>query len=81
MPHAVGLAPELEEPAVVDDAVDHGRGHLVVAEDGPPPRELQVGREDDGLRLVGLRDHLEEQPGPVDGSRAECWCKGPLPWP
>ena len=35
MPHPVGLAAELQEPAVVDHAVDHRGGHLVVAEDGP----------------------------------------------
>ena len=30
MADAVGLAAELDEPPVVDDAVDHGGGHLVV---------------------------------------------------
>ena len=50
---------------MVDDAVYHGRRHLVVPEDRAPPGELQVGREHDRLRLVGLGDHLEEQPGPV----------------
>ena len=37
MADAVGLAAELDEPPVVDDAVDHGGGHLVVAEHRPPP--------------------------------------------
>ena len=30
MADAVGLAAELDEPPVVDDAVFHGGGHLVV---------------------------------------------------
>ena len=36
MADAVGLATELDEPPVVDDAVDHGGGHLVVPEHRPP---------------------------------------------
>jgi len=32
MAHAVRLAPELDEPAVVDDAVDDRGRHLVVPE-------------------------------------------------
>lgn len=36
MADAVGLAAELDEPLVVDDAVDHDGGHLVVPEHRPP---------------------------------------------
>lgn len=71
VPDAVGLAAELQEPPVMDDAVCHGRRHLAVPEDRAPPGELQVGREHDQLRLVGLGDHLEEQPGPVGVERQE----------
>ena len=35
MADAVGLAAELDEPPVVDDAADHGGGHLVVPEHRP----------------------------------------------
>lgn len=35
MADAAGLAAELGEPPVVDDAVDHGSGHLVVPEHRP----------------------------------------------
>lgn len=56
---------------MVDDAVYHGGGHLVVAEDGPPPRELEAGREDDGLGPAGLGDHLEERPRAVGVEREE----------
>lgn len=59
--HAVGLAPELDEPPVVDDAIDHGRRHLVVAEHRAPPTELQVRGDDHRLPLVGVGEHLEEQ--------------------
>jgi len=37
---AVGLAAELQEAAVVDDSVDDGRGHVVVAEHRSPARKL-----------------------------------------
>ena len=33
MAHPVRLPSKLHEPAVVDDSVDDGGGHLVVAED------------------------------------------------
>ena len=36
MADAVGLATELDEPPMVDDAVDHGGDHLVVPEHRPP---------------------------------------------
>lgn len=71
MSYAVGLAFELQGPAVVDHAAGHGRCHLVVAEDRAPPRGPGAGRESDRLRLVGLRDHLEEQPRAVDAGRQE----------
>lgn len=56
---------------MVHDAVYHRGRHLVVAEDGTPPRELEVGGEDDGLALICLRDHLEQQPRPVGVERQE----------
>lgn len=36
MADAVGLATELDEPPMVDDAVDQGGGHLVAPEHRPP---------------------------------------------
>lgn len=62
MADAVGLAAELDEPPVVDDAVDHGGGHLVVPEHRPPPAELQVRGDDHRLPLVCVGEDLEEQP-------------------
>ena len=52
---------ELDEPAVVHDAV-HDRGReLVVGEDRAPPAELDVGREYHAPSLVALGDHLMEK--------------------
>lgn len=60
-----------QHPAVVDQAVDHGRGHLVVAEGAAPQRELDVGRDHERLALVGLGHHLEEQLRPVRVERED----------
>ena len=71
MPHAVRLAAKLDEPAVVHDAVDDGRGHLVVPEDPSPAGELEVGRDDDALPLVGVGEHLEDEARAVGVERQE----------
>ena len=71
MPDPVGLAPELEEPAVVHNAVDYRRGHLVVPEYRPPAAELKVRRDDHRLALVGVGEDLEQQPRPVRVERQE----------
>lgn len=65
MADAVGLAAELDEPPVVDDAVDHGGSHLVVPEHRPPPAKLQVRGDYHRLPLVSVGEDLEEQPRPV----------------
>ena len=65
MADAVGLAAELDEPPVADDAVDHGGGHPVVPEHRPPPAELQVRGDHHRLPLVCVGEDLEEQPRPV----------------
>lgn len=39
--HAVDLAPELDEPPVVDDVIDHGRPHLVGSEYRAPPADFR----------------------------------------
>lgn len=71
MADAVGLAAELDEPPVVDDAVDHGGGHLVVPEHRPPPAELQIRGDHHRLSLVCVGEDLEEQPRPVRVEREE----------
>lgn len=47
----------------MDTLVDDGGGHLIVTEDHSPAREIQAGGEDDRLRFVGGRRHLEQQVG------------------
>ena len=49
---------------MVDDAVDHGGGHLVVPEHRPPPAELQIHGDHHRLPLVYVGEDLEEQPRP-----------------
>lgn len=71
MSNPVGLALELYERAVVHDAVNHGGGHPVVAEDLPPAAELKVGRDHHRLPLVGVGEDLEQQPGAVGVQRQE----------
>ena len=56
VPGAARLAPEPGRPPVVADAVDGRRGHLVVAEDGPPSAGPRVGGRHERLPLAGLRD-------------------------
>ena len=65
MADAVGLATELYVPLVVDDAVDHGGGHLVVPEHRHLLAELWVCGDHRQLPLVGVGEDLEEQPHPV----------------
>ena len=71
MPGAARLAPEPEQPPVVADAVDGRRGHLVVAEDGPPPAGPRVGGYHERLSLAGLRDDPGEQPRAARVERQE----------
>lgn len=49
----------------MDDAVDHGGGHLVVPEHRSPPAELQIRGDYHRLSLVCVGEDLEEQPRPV----------------
>ena len=55
----------------MDDGIDHGRRHLVIAEHHAPPAELQVRGDDHRLPLVGVGEHLEEQPHAVGVQRQE----------
>lgn len=45
------------------------RGHVAVSEHLAPPSELQVRGEHHAPLLVGIRDDLEQEPGPVDVDR------------
>lgn len=54
---------------MVHDAVDDRGGHVAVSEHLAPPSELQVRGEHHAPLLVGIRDDLEQEPGPVDVDR------------
>ena len=60
---AVAVAFEADDVGVVDEAVDHGGGDGVVAEDLAPGAEGLVGGDDDAGGLVAGGDELEEQVG------------------
>ena len=67
----VRLAPELQEAAVVDRAVELRGGHLVVAEDLPPAGEPQARGDRGRLSPVGLRGRPEQRPCAVRVERQE----------
>src|SRR5580693_6073323 len=50
-----------DDVGVVDEAVDHGGGDGVVAEDLAPAAEWLVGGDDEAGPLVAAGDELEEQ--------------------
>ena len=56
---------EGENVGVVNDAVDHGGGDGLVAEDAAPAGKRQVAGEDQRGVLVSAGDELEEQVGGV----------------
>lgn len=62
-------AGELDQAAVVDDAVDHRRRHLVVPQDRAPLAELNVCGDDQAVPLVAVRHPLEQQPRAVEVQR------------
>jgi hypothetical protein len=59
----VAVSFECDDVGVVDEAVDHGGGDGVVAEDLAPPPEGLVGRDDEAGSLVASGNQLEEQVG------------------
>ena len=59
----VAVAFEADDVGVVDQAVDHGGGNGVVAEDLTPAAERLVAGDDDAGGLVAGGDELEEQVG------------------
>src|SRR5215211_3353547 len=62
---SVAAAFEGVDVGVVDDAVDHGGGDGLVAEDVSPAGEGQVAGEDQRGVFVAAGDELEEQVGGV----------------
>lgn len=69
MLHPLARPVELDEPAVVHDAVDERGGELVVAEHDSPFGELDVGGDHQAPLLVAVAQHLEQQPRPLPVER------------
>src|SRR3984957_19972912 len=60
---AVAVSFQGDDVGVVDEAVDHGGGDGVVAEDLAPAAERLVGRDDEAGSFVASGYQLEEQVG------------------
>jgi hypothetical protein len=57
----------LDDVAVMGQAVEHGGGHLGVAEDLRPVGEGQVGGDQQGCVLIEFADQVEQPPGWLNG--------------
>ena len=57
----VACAFEVEDVGLVDDSIDHRRGHNLVGEDLAPPGEGQVAGHNQGGVFVAGGHQLEEQ--------------------
>ena len=53
LPHAVTIAPDPHDVAVVDEPIDERRRHDLVAKDRPPLFKPLVGRQDGRRVQVG----------------------------
>jgi len=71
--HAVAVAPDVDDVAVVEETVDERAGHEVVAEDLAPLVERLVRSENGRGGLVAAGHELEEEHGAVatDGQVAD----------
>ena len=52
LPHAVAVAADRHDVAVVDEPIDEGRGHHVIAKDLAPLFKALVGRQDRRRLLI-----------------------------
>ena len=63
VPHAVAVAPDVDDVAAVQQSVEQGGGHDLVAEDVAPLLEALVRGQDRRGALVAPVDELEEEDG------------------
>jgi len=59
--HPPGVVSGFEDFTMMREAVEHGGGHLLIAEDLRPFPEGEVGGDDHRGLLVELGDQMEEQ--------------------
>ncbi len=71
--HAVAAAADVDDMAVMQQAIDERSGHDLVAQDLSPLLEALVGRQHSGCALVAPVDELEEEhrAGLADGQVAD----------
>ena len=62
-PQPVGVALDLDNDGMVQQAVEQRGGHDVIPKDSSPVPEAAIGCEDGGALLVAGVDQLEEQVG------------------
>lgn len=58
---AEAFGPEVENGGMVDEPVDGGAGHGLVHEKAIPFAERLVGRDDEELALITIRDEVKER--------------------
>jgi hypothetical protein len=63
MPHAVAVAANVHDVAVMDEAIDQRGGHHLIAEDLAPLREALVRGEHGTRPLIASGHELKEQHG------------------
>ncbi len=59
--HSVGVATDVDDMAVVQDAVDERRGHHLITEHLAPLFEAFVGSHNRGRTLIAAAHKLEEE--------------------
>src|SRR5271166_479472 len=71
--HAVAVSADVDDVAVVDEAVDERAGHDVIAQDLAPVIKALVAGEHRARRLVASAHELEKEhgPRPTDGQIAD----------
>lgn len=61
MLQAVTFAFEYDQLPMMGQAIDHGRGHLVVSEDSTPFGEFEIGRNDQTPAFIAGGHDLKEE--------------------
>ncbi len=61
LPHPVAVATDVDDMTVVQQTIDEGSGHDLVAQDLSPVLEAFVGGEHSGGALIAPVDELEEE--------------------
>ena len=65
LPHAVAVAPDIDDVTVVNQTIDESSGHDFVAQDLAPLFEALVGGKHGTSVLVAPVDELEKSIAPV----------------